>query len=266
MTVEPNKETESTETQPEIKTGPVQVGAVDAASEALASKTSPDAETAEGSEGTENTESSTEPEVEYAEYDDENAAAAVTLMKEAGLKASEARKFFAEAVASRDISKIDVAGLEKSVGKDKAKLIVLAMNQYYNTALAETNDKVNAVISEVGSDKNWVQVRDWAAELAKTDTAFAKKVKEFNQMFDLNPQSAKMAATELKRLYEADPKNKSLTVNMVQGDKTGSTDDTSTQITRSEYLEKMKAAQAENDVQEIERLRALRLASKQAGI
>lgn len=209
-------------------------------------------------------ETAPEPELEYESYEDDNANAAMSLLKESGVKATEAREFFKEAVETRDISKIDYAGIEKRIGKEKTNLLKLALTQFYNTALASVNEKVNAVFDTMGSKENWAKVNKWAKAKADTDPEFKKQVVEYNKMLDLNSKTAKAAALELKELYEADPANGSLEIVMEQGDKGGSSEQTQ-YISRAEYVEQMKAAQAKGDAKEIERLRNLRTASRSAG-
>ena len=209
-------------------------------------------------------ETAPEPELEYETYEDDNANAAMSLLKESGVKATEAREFFKAAVETRDISKIDYAGIEKRIGKEKTSLLKLALTQFYNSALASVNEKVTAVFDTMGSKDNWAKVNKWAKAKAESDPEFKKQVSEYNKMLDLNAKTAKAAAAELKELYEADPANGSLEIVMEQGDKGGSTEQTQ-YISRAEYVEQMKTAQAKGDAKEIERLRNLRTASRGAG-
>lgn len=257
---DPNKEVDPNQITPPAGEGDAAVGlppAADttAALEAAAAEAAP----AEGAD-----ETATEPELQYATYEDENANAAMSLLKDSGVKASEAREFFKEALETRDISKINYADIEKRIGKEKTSLLRLALTQYYNSALASVNEKVNAVFDTLGSKDNWVKVNKWAKAKADADPEFKKQVNEYNKMLDLNAKTAKAAAAELKELYEADPANGSLEIVMEQGDKGGSTEQTQ-HITRAEYVEQMKAAHAKGDAKEIERLRNLRTASRGAG-
>ena len=201
---------------------------------------------------------------EYPEYGDEAADAAVSLLKEAGVTPAEADKFFREAVEANDLSKIDIAALTEKVGKDKASLIMMGVKDYYNRQMASTQESVDAVYGVVGGKENWDQVSAWARTKSNSDKAFASRMAELNQMFDLNKSAASMAARELVDLYNKDSNNKSLSVNMTHGDSSASRSGLGSEpLSRADYIEQLKAAEAKGDKAKVAELNARRLATKQ---
>lgn len=200
---------------------------------------------------------------EYVSYNDEAADSVVSVLKESGVTAKEADAFFREAATTGDFTKIDSKSLIEKVGKEKANLIILGVKDYYTRLNAGLKESVDAVYEEVGGESNWTKVLNWAKEKAKADTAFAKRKESLNAMFDLNPVAARAAAKELKGLYESDAGNSSLVKTQVHGDSAATDANAKFEpITRSDYLEKVKAAEDKRDYAEVSRLRAQRLFSK----
>lgn len=202
-----------------------------------------------------------EPEVidtEYTTYNDPAADSVVDLLKEAGVTAEESHNLFKDAVESGDMTKIDMAALTEKVGKSKASLIMIGIKDYYSRITAGVQESVNAVYGEVGGEANWIKVQTWAKAKQGTDPEFATKVKEFNQMIDLNKTSAAIAARELRALYEAAAGNSALETKQINGDQAASVQLNSEGITRNEYLAQVKEAHIKGDMAEVERLRTQR--------
>lgn len=202
---------------------------------------------------------------DYPVYNDEAADAVTAMLKEAGVTLEEADALFAKAVESKDMKDIDVEALTKKVGKEKAALIMIGVKDYYGRKFAGIQETVTAVHDVVGGKDNWTKVAEWARNKADKDPAFAKELDQYNVMFDTNKKAALAAVNELKVAYEKDPGNKSLNVKIVQGDGSASKLGGET-LSRKDYLAKIKEAEDNRDFGEANRLRALRLASKQAGV
>lgn len=202
---------------------------------------------------------------EFPVYDDTAADAVTAMLKESGVTLKEADSFFAKAVETMDLNDVDVEGLTKKVGKEKADLIMIGVKDYYTRNMAETMGTVKAIHDSVGGKENYDKVAEWARNKANTDKAFAGELEQFNKMLDLNRKSAVAAITELKALYEKDPNNKTLQVKIVQGDSSATNLGGET-LTRKEYLAKVKAAEEEGNYAEANRLRAIRLNSKKNGV
>jgi hypothetical protein len=199
---------------------------------------------------------------EYEDYKDANANAVVEMLKEAKVPVQEAHELFKEAIETGDFSKIDVSKLTEKLGAAKATLVLNGVQTYYNSVTANTKETVNTVYKEVGGEANYKKVQTWARSVAAKDPAFATKMEGYNAMFDLNPTAAVMAAKELVALYEKSGDNSSLNRKQVHGERAHTTQDsTGDHLSRHDYLEQMKVAQAKGDTHEINRLRAQRAAS-----
>jgi hypothetical protein len=189
------------------------------------------------------------------------ANAAIQLMKDAGLKRGDANKVFGKAFESGDPADIDQAYLASKVGAQKAALILAGIMSYNTNANGVKMAAAKAVMDTVGGKENWAKVRTWAKALEAVDTGFAKKLGEYRQMIDLGGIAAAKAAEELKRLYEGDPKNSSLSRTVVQGDGTVARIDNP--ITdRKVYVKLLKQAHAKNDMAEVAQIEARRRAGR----
>lgn len=204
-------------------------------------------------------------ETEYPAYDDPAANAVVGLLKDAGVSPTDATAIFGKAVETGDLNQVDLAGLTEKVGKDKATLIVYGVKEYYNTKMAAVKETVDGVYKVFGGEDNFIKAREWAKAKAANDKAFQAQVTELNKLFDTSTVAAQLAAKELKTLYEGDPKNSSLSVKMQAGDAASSAY-ANTTMSRSDYLEQLKVAEAKGDVNEIAKLHSIRKRSIAAGI
>ncbi len=204
-------------------------------------------------------------ETEYPTYEDPAANAVVGLLKDAGVTPADATTIFGKAVETGDLTQVDLKGLTEKVGKDKATLIMYGVKEYYNTKMAVVKETVDGVYKVFGGEENFIKAREWAKDKASNDKAFQAQVAELNKLFDTSTVAAKLAAKELKAMYEGDPKNSSLSVKMQAGDAASSTSANAT-MSRADYLEQLKVAEAKGDVNEIAKLHAIRKRSIAAGI
>lgn len=202
---------------------------------------------------------------EYIDYGDETANSVVATLKEAGIDPAEAHGWFADAVASGDMSKIPLDKLQEKLGKEKANLVMLGVKDYYTRTEGAAKESAKAVHDVCGSEENWVKVRDWAKARAANDPDFAAQVEAYNKMFELSKVAAQAAARELVAAYEGDSNNSSLNKKLVHGDSPASVGIGDATLTRSDYLKQIKVAEENRDYKEANRLRAVRLASKKAG-
>lgn len=198
---------------------------------------------------------------EFAVYNDESADSAIALLKEAGVKPEEADVFFAKAIESGKLEDIDVKGLTEKVGKEKANLIMLGVKDYYNRVNATVTKSVEEVYKVTGGEEQWKTLAAWAQEREKSDGEFGTLLNDYRQMIDTSPTQAKLAVTELVKLYNADPKNKSLNVTMTHGDSSYSHGLDLQYITRADYIAALKTANDKGDAAEVSRLNARRKAS-----
>ena len=201
---------------------------------------------------------------EFMTYDHPAADAAVAMLKEAGVLPDEANAWFKKVAETGDVNAIDTDAIIAKMGADKGALVVSAVKDYYNRELTGIKQQADAVVSQFGNKANFDLVKNWAINRAKGDKAFDAKLGEYRKMIDIGPESAKIAARELKAAYNADPKNRSLDVKITEGSGTpqGQTGET---LTRADYITKMKEAEARSDYPEMARLRSLRIGSLKAG-
>ena len=206
-----------------------------------------------------------EPEVleDYAEYDDPIAQAVVNQLKAAGLDAKTADGIFRAAVESGDLSKVNMTLLREKLGNQGADLAMLGFKDYYTRQVGGVKAIVEAVHTAVGGEENFNAIRDWAQKLEKSDPKFATTLNGLRKMLDSDPVAAELAADKLKRLYEADPKNKTLNINMEVGDTAAQK--SFVPISRADYLKQYHVLHDKGDFRGISELDARRKASKAAG-
>lgn len=158
----------------------------------------------------------------YNSYDDPALKQAVILMEEANLPVEEANAIFAEAVETGDLSKIKRDVLIEKIGKEKADVVLVLAESYYNTTFSAMRAIKEEAFSLTGGEENFNTMRDWAAEKAKTDVDFAKDLAEFRSMLDSKqPRAIKAAVRELFDMYKQDP-DTTIPADVLAGDKTGS--------------------------------------------
>lgn len=193
----------------------------------------------------------------YPEYDDPAAQVIMGFFKDAKIPATEASKFFAEAVKTLDVSKADWAALEKRLGATTAAALKMAATDFYSRTNARVQAIVTEVHSAVGGKENWEQIKKWAGEKKTTDTAFATKLDELNKMFSIGAAPAKLAAQELLAAYNGDKGNTTLNANIVNGDGSPAPV-TDVPTNRKEYIALLEAAEKSGNTEEAARLRAAR--------
>lgn len=203
---------------------------------------------------------------QYVTIDNPGAQAVIELLKESNVDPKEANSFFEAALKTGDISKVDWAGLEKKIGPAKTKLAKIGVEQYYNTAVKETNATVAAAYEITGGEENWVTIRTWAQATEKSDKEFAKLMPDYRKALDAGGWAAKKAVEALKEAYNKAPNNKGLGVaKLLQGDKL--TPVVGEVIRKADYLTQMKALHEKGASQsEIAALRLRRNQSRAQGI
>jgi hypothetical protein len=204
---------------------------------------------------------------DYVDFSDSPAAAAaVNLLKEAGVGPNEANAFFEKALKSGDLKDVDVKGLEAKLGKDKATLVMAGVTAHYTALNEKQVASVKAVHEVFGGEKNWTSVRDWAHAAEKADPKVKTQIDAIRGMIDEGGFRAEAGARELLRLYNAAPNVKGLgTTKLAVGDSTGTV--VGTHLTRADYITELKKAHDRNAPRaEIQALDARRRAGKAAGI
>lgn len=207
-------------------------------------------------------EESEETESEYNSYDDPALKQAVIILEESGLAVEEANAIFAEAVETNDLSKIKRDVLVEKIGQDKADIVLVLAESYYNTTFSAMQAIQTEVYSLAGGEENFTAIKDWANEKAKTDKDFAKDFAEIKEMIDTQKmRSVKAAVNELVDLYRQDP-NTTTPANLEVGDKAAGNSGAEP-LTRAEYTDAVDKARRDGNYDKVS---AQLWARRQAGI
>ncbi len=203
---------------------------------------------------------------EYNEYDNPALKQVVNIMVDAELPVAEANAIFAEAAETGDLSKINKAALVEKLGQDKADVVLVLAESYYNTEFSSMKAIKDEVHKLVGGEDNFTNMSKWANDKAATDPAFAKDFSELKAMFDSKqPRAINAAAKELFELYKQDP-GTTITASLEVGDAAVGSAGVEP-MTRREYTEAVAKAHR-NGTYEAERasLWARRSAGQRKGI
>jgi hypothetical protein len=234
---------------------PVEKAKADAAAKAAKDKADEEAKEAAG------------PLKSYAVITDSPAAAAaIDLLKEAGVGPNAANEFFEKALKSGDPKDVDVAGLTAKIGAAKATLVMAGVNAHFAEAKAKGEATVKVVHDIFGGDQNWTTVRDWAHAAEKADPKIKVQIDSIRSLIDEGGPRAEAGARELLRMYNAAPQTKGLgTSKLAVGDTSGNV--IGAHLSRADYNTELKAAHARGaKPAEIAALDARRRAGMKAGI
>lgn len=223
-------------------------------------------ENSDDEESNEEDEDSEETESEYNEYEHPALKQAVSILEESGLPVDEANAIFSEAVESGDLTKIKKDVLIEKIGKDKADVVLVLAESYYNTAFSGMKAIKEEAFSLTGGEENFNAMRDWANEKAKTDEDFAKDLTEFRAMLDSGqPRAIKAAVRELFDTYKQDP-DTTIAADLEVGDKAASTAGVEP-MSRADYIKAVEKAHKDGTYDQVHKsLWARRMAGKKKGI
>lgn len=135
----------------------------------------------------------------------ETGNAVLQLLQNSGVDTSTAKELLFDAVSEGDVTKIDKAKLEAKVGKVKAHLILTGVTAFIGEKRSEAEAIIKTAHDTVGGKDNWTKITEWANK--SVDKA---ELDELRGMIDAGGRQAKLAAAELKQMYEADKENSSL--------------------------------------------------------
>jgi hypothetical protein len=205
---------------------------------------------------------------EYQQFNDESADSVVDMLKEAGVGARESNLIFKEAIDTDDLSKIKWDVLEERLGKSKARLAKIAIEDYYNRVYSRHVATTNAVHEEVGGKANWEKIAKWARALETRDPSKKGELDEIRKGLDAGGKLAIHVTRDLKAMYESDPKNGGLGKAKVQRGNTAPVEDAvGDALSRNQYLDAVKAAHKARAKPEVLRqLAARREAGRKRGI
>lgn len=135
----------------------------------------------------------------------ENGNAILTVLQNSGVGVDDAKALLFDAMVAGDVTKIDKAALEAKVGKANATIILTGVTNEIKGRQDAAQAIVAELHTEVGGKENWTKVAAWASEnVAEAD------LNELRSMIDAGGRQAKLAAKELKMLYEKADGNTSL--------------------------------------------------------
>lgn len=201
---------------------------------------------------------------------------AINLMKDAGMTPAEASTIFDEAAQTGDVSKVDRAALVEKIGEDRANLVLAGFNSYVAKEGEAVLQRLNTVQEAVGGADNWSSMIKWARVKAANDTAFRDEVTEINKMMNEGSTTAStLAAKHFKELYNADPKNSTITTVKVDpvvphNKPAVPAVSSATPISAREYADQMEAADRDlrgtAKVAKLREIQANREAGRRAGM
>jgi len=182
----------------------------------------------------------------------------LTLLQNADVSTDEAKALMYDAVVEGDVSKIDQSALEAKVGKNKANLILAGVKGFIAES-TEKNAAINEVVfTEAGDKATWDKMIDWA-KASNTDLT------EYAAMIDNGGAQARFAVGEIRGLYNADPKNTTLTASK-RAEPSAVAAPALKPMTRSEFTAAIDAAHAAGDQRAVDAAKAARQLGRKQGI
>lgn len=131
--------------------------------------------------------------------------AVLALLQNSGVSTDEAKALMFDAIQAGDPTKIDVAALEAKVGKNKATIIIEGAKNFVKENREAAQAIVATMHAEVGGEANWKVIAEWAKEGVP-----AEDLEVLREMIDGGGVKARLAAKEMKGLYEAADGNSTL--------------------------------------------------------
>lgn len=131
--------------------------------------------------------------------------AVLALLQNSGVTTDEAKALMFDAIQAGDPTKIDAAALEAKVGKNKATIIIEGAKNFVKEKREAAQAIVATMHAEVGGEANWKVIAEWAKEGVP-----AEDLEVLREMIDGGGVKARLAAKEMKGLYEAADGNSTL--------------------------------------------------------
>lgn len=204
---------------------------------------------------------------EWVQTGNEDADAAIELMKAAGVKPVEGNEIFKEAIESGDISKARWDLLEARLGKAQARLVRNGVEKYYADEYKEQIEIRDEAFDKVGGEENWTKIQKWAEDTSKKDAKFAKTREEWGKALKTGGFAARAAIDAITAAYEAAPGNKGINnAAPMRGTKGGDGKPSGAPLSRTGYFEALVAAGGDRAPQSVkDALWARRAAGQAAG-
>ena len=190
----------------------------------------------------------------------ETGNAVLQLLQNSGVPIGEAKELLFDAVVEGKPENIDKAKLEEKVGKVKAHLILTGVKAFVKDTAEKAQGIVKTIHETVGGESNWKQIASWAK-----DNVDKEQLADLSELIDQGGVKAKLAAKELKELYEAADGNSSLDTKEVTP-KGGTPKDTPFRpLSASQYAEELERLHNAHNGNPPEQLRRALLQARNKG-
>lgn len=203
---------------------------------------------------------------EYVTIDDPVGQAVVDILKSSGLAPKDANVIFADAIAKNNPDLVDWDALKKHLKPAEFTLAKSGVYQYHQNTYSQNMADIAYAHETVGGEKNWDKIKTWSASKSAVDPDFARELAGIRKGVDAHGKTAQAAINLLVEMYNADPKNVSVTKGgVVNGTKAAAPG--GKPITRAEYTKLLdEASRNHASKAEIDALRLRRAAGLKAGI
>lgn len=201
----------------------------------------------------------------FKKIGDPGVDAALDMLKSKGLTSADAVEAFGKFMQSGNPADLNMQFLVNKVGEGMAAVVAGNLKAYAASQVARHQGLLKTADEVAGGEGKWAPFKDWFHAKEKSDPAFAAgDAKEIREMFMKGGRWTVAAAKDIMDMYSKDPNtsgaNNGKLVKPAAGQTIGET------LTRQEFTTQLRAAEKKGDTATADRLRAVRRASRSAGI
>lgn len=191
-----------------------------------------------------------EDDFDYTEYTDPARRQIVDILRESEIPVEEAQEFFAEALKTQDVTKINQEALREKLGDKKAELVMLLAESYYKGAFQEMQALKDKAFEVTGGEDNFNAIKEWAQGKAESDPEFAKDLEEIRGLIATEtPRGVQAGMKALVDLYKADP-NTTVPADLEVGDKAAG-ENTAQPLSRLDYAREVEKAMKKGNYDDV---------------
>lgn len=161
------------------------------------------------------------------------------VLSDSGVDVDVAKSLLFDAVQAGDPSSIDKDALIEKVGKANANLVMAGVENYVRDAKEATDKIITSIHDAAGGKEAWDTMSPWINK-----NVSAEDLAEYRPMLDAGGKQASFAVSELRALYNADPKNEKLGGRTLEGSNTKQVVEPG--ISRREYGDKLNVLHRTN--------------------
>lgn len=172
---------------------------------------------------------------DYTVSGDANIDSIIGVLKDFKVERAESEAIFGDALKTQDITKIDVARLEKAVGASTAKMIMGSLERNANDATKLAADHATSIYDMAGGKDKWEAAAKFVTE---TDHFPAAEAEEINAMLAKGGRAAKSAVADIVAAYKGSTQYKEVAT-LLDVDAGTSTD--TTPLSRVDYFDAVNA-------------------------